>query len=750
MTGPGTTVVPPRAPGGHAARTDAHPRGFAPPGTPVDVGVVVVTHRSAADVDAVLTSVRGETATVSLRVVVVDNGSRDGTLDVVRSAHPDVVTVGLRENLGYAGGINVGVEHLGECRAVLVLNADLVLQPGSIAALLRRLDAGPAGIVVPRMLDRTGALSRSLRREPSLLGTLGDALVGGRWHRRRPAWLSETVLRDEAYGRPHPVAWATGAALLVRSSLARSLGPWHERYFLYSEETEYCRRARDAGSSIWYEPAAVVVHAGGGSGTSPGLTALSSVNRVRYVRRFRSRPYAAAFRVVVVLAELLRVRRPAHRRALRAVLTPSSWDRLARADGAGGSPPATFGYLVPEFPGQTHGFFWRELEALRRSGARPVLLSTRRPTGTTGVHAWAAPAAARTRYLTDWSPGAAMDGVVVGVRAVRSGRSRDVVRELGTVTAAEGPVRAGALLLAGARLAVLARREGLPHVHVHSCAGAAQVATFARLLGGPTYSLSLHGPLADYGGNQRGKWRHASFGLVITDPLHRDVVQALDGDLPATLAVAPMGIDPGRFVRTRPYVPCRSGGPLRIVSCGRLNPSKGHVDLVRAVRALADAGRDVRLVVAGEDEHGGAGYRRELEREIARLRLGDRVRLLGTVGEDDVRAQLESAHVFALASHAEPLGVAIMEAMALCLPVVVCDGGGVRALVEDGRTGLLATPGDPGSIAAAVGRLADDPTLATTLGTSARRHVESAFASERSARTLLELVERTCAAGSGT
>jgi glycosyltransferase involved in cell wall biosynthesis len=330
-------------------------------------------------------------------------------------------------------------------------------------------------------------------------------------------------------------------------------------------------------------------------------------------------------------------------------------------------------------------------------------------------------------------------------RGLGVARRRDVVREVRAAAADVGVLRAAGLTVAAAHLASVARRDHWRHLHVHSCGRAAQVAVLAHALTGLPYSLSLHGPLADYGGNQRSKWRGAAFGLVITEGLRREVAHALGGDLPPAVAVAPMGVDPVRFARSAPYVPWAPPGALRLVSCGRLNASKGHDDLVRAVRLLTDAGREVELVIAGEDEHRGSGYRVELEALVARLGVADRVRLLGSVGEDEVRHQLERAHVFALASHAEPLGVAIMEAMALELPVVVGDGGGVGALVVHGVTGLLVAPRDPAGIAAAVTGLADDPRLAVALGARARRHVVAGFSSDRSARTLLRLVERTTA-----
>ncbi|MBU5424221.1 glycosyltransferase family 2 protein [Cellulomonas hominis] len=304
---------------------------FAPPGAPVEVAAVVVTHRSAGRVGALLDSLRAEAAGLALRVVVVDNGSDDGTLDLVRAAYPDVVPL-ARGNLGYAGGINAAASHLGPCRAVLVLNPDLVVRPGAVAALLARLDAARAGVVVPRIEDEAGRPAPSLRREPALAAALVDAVAGSRWRAGRPAWSTETVLEASAYATAHPVDWATGAALLVDEGLADALGPWDERYFLYSEETEYCRRVRACGARVWFEPAATVVHAQGGSGASPRLAALLAVNRVRYVRAHHGRAYAAAFHGAVLLGEALRARGPGgpgHRAALRALLAPRTWPALA-------------------------------------------------------------------------------------------------------------------------------------------------------------------------------------------------------------------------------------------------------------------------------------------------------------------------------------------------------------------------------------------------------------------------------------
>ncbi|NVJ27412.1 glycosyltransferase family 4 protein [Myxococcus sp. AM011] len=401
------------------------------------------------------------------------------------------------------------------------------------------------------------------------------------------------------------------------------------------------------------------------------------------------------------------------------------------------------GYLIPEFPGQTHIFFWRELQALPGKGVTPELVSTRPPPARIISHSWAREAMSRTEYLSP--PGTL--GVLKAAAEVARAMPTGWARCLASITRAEGlDAKGRAQLLAfavmGGRLASLARERGWTHVHVHSCANAAHVAMFAHLLSGLTYSITLHGPLDDYGPNQKEKWRHAKFAFVITKKLLGEVNEELAGHLPPRIELAPMGVELSKFNRSVPYEAWKGEGPLRIFSCGRLNPCKGHADLIEAVGMLRAKGLDARLAIAGEDEAGGTTYRKVLEAKIAETKLGDAVTLLGAVGEDKVRGEIENSHIFALASLQEPLGVAIMEAMAMRAPVVVTGAGGVKELVDDGVDGLLVPPQEPRILAEKLEQVARNPKEAERLGEAGRRKVETQFSSERSADMLALMLQR--------
>ncbi|GAA4419564.1 hypothetical protein GCM10023148_18870 [Actinokineospora soli] len=140
------------------------------------VAVVVVTYNSAEVIADCLASLPAALAGVDARVIVVDNASTDGTAEVAAAADPSVKVVHRTGNDGFGAGVNAGIGHAAGCD-VLVLNADVRLAPGSVAVLQEALR--PAGIAVPKLTDDAGRVQHSLRRAPTSLRTLGEALLGG-------------------------------------------------------------------------------------------------------------------------------------------------------------------------------------------------------------------------------------------------------------------------------------------------------------------------------------------------------------------------------------------------------------------------------------------------------------------------------------------------------------------------------------------------------------------------------------------
>ena len=277
------------------------------------VSSIVVTYNSTEHLPAFFESLEEALLAVPKHeVIVVDNASTDGSLDESRFLLPDVKTVRLSENRGYAAGLNAGATYAREGSDFLILNPDIRLSPNSVSALLGRLDNdSTVGIVVPRLCDQEGRLLRSLRREPTVLRAMGEAFLGGRRAGRIPA-LGEVVQSHADYEERGTAAWASGAAMLISRECWEAVGPWDESFFLYSEEVDFALRARDAGFSLFYEPSATAIHVGGEAHVDPELWTLLTTNRVRFFARRHGRAITTAYWLVLTVGEGLRSL-PGHR-----------------------------------------------------------------------------------------------------------------------------------------------------------------------------------------------------------------------------------------------------------------------------------------------------------------------------------------------------------------------------------------------------------------------------------------------------
>ena len=280
------------------------------------LAVVIVTYNSEQVITRLLDSLPAALADGTARVVVVDNGSTDRTRDIL--AARDDCEVVATTNGGYASGINKGVATTTDADAWLILNPDLTLEPRAVAPLLSALREPGVGIVGPKILDDEGVLQPSMRREPTLPRAMGLSFT-------RRAWLCEYVEDEKLYATTHDADWLLGAALMLSRRCLEETGHWDESYFLYSEETDFCLRARDRGWRSRYVPNSVVRHSGGGSGQSGRTHAMQILNRVRLYRRRHGLLPSFAYYVLTVISEVSWLGRGAvkSRASLMALLRPS-------------------------------------------------------------------------------------------------------------------------------------------------------------------------------------------------------------------------------------------------------------------------------------------------------------------------------------------------------------------------------------------------------------------------------------------
>lgn len=280
-----------------------------------NVVVVVVTYNSRDVILQLLDSLPAAVGSIDAEIVVVDNGSADGTAEVI-DGRTDC-TLLRSTNTGYAAGVNKGIAAAHGTGPVLVLNPDTLLTLGSVEILLRALSRPRVGVVAPRILNPDGTTFRSLRREPTLLRAAGFGFTG--W-----SAVAEYVDLDAAYELPHSVDWALGAALLLSRACLDDVGGWDETFFLYSEETDFCLRASDKGWLTWFDPAAEVVHIGGQSGQNSATHVMQIINRIRLYRRRHGLIKSAAYFGLTLLSEVSWAVRGHHQSvaAIRAMLRP--------------------------------------------------------------------------------------------------------------------------------------------------------------------------------------------------------------------------------------------------------------------------------------------------------------------------------------------------------------------------------------------------------------------------------------------
>ena len=220
-----------------------------------DAAVVVVTYDALPWIEDCLASVREE------QVVVVDNGSRDGTVALVRERFPRVRVV-ESENRGLGAGWNVGIRETAS-RYVLLLNADAWLRGDALARLVAFADGRPrAAVVGPRLLNPDGTLQRSVRGFPTLW-----RLATEYFFLRKLAPRTRALNAFYAGGFDHDevreAEFVMGACMLVRRDAIEEVGLLDEEFFLFSEETDWCYRFRKAGWKVLFFPGAECVHVGG-------------------------------------------------------------------------------------------------------------------------------------------------------------------------------------------------------------------------------------------------------------------------------------------------------------------------------------------------------------------------------------------------------------------------------------------------------------------------------------------------------
>lgn len=297
------------------------------------------------------------------------------------------------------------------------------------------------------------------------------------------------------------------------------------------------------------------------------------------------------------------------------------------------------------------------------------------------------------------------------------------------------------MLALAAHFATAVRRKGISHVHATFGTRTATLASIVARQAEVPFSFTTHA-YDIFRPNSSLNWKvgEAAFVRTISEFNKRYITSHYSVPNPDVIKVRYLGVDLAEF----PFRAERAASdPLRVLSVGRLTYTKGHADLIAACAQLRASGVPVRCQIVGGGEDGEA-----LAMEIVSRGLEDTVELTGPLARDNVQGLLGMADVLTLACKVAQHGndqdgipVALMEAMALGVPVVSTFTSGVPELIDNGVSGLLVPPGDVAGLAAALRMLATNADLRQRLRTAARQKVEARFDIHANAVRLLQLFE---------
>lgn len=271
----------------------------------VDVSVIIVNWNTRDLLAQCLQSLYGTTSDLDFEIIVVDNASVDGSVAMVRRDFPQVQLIANAENEGFVRANNQALP-LSRGRYVLLLNSDAALLPGTLWHMVQFMDAQPAaGIVGPRVLNPDGSFQSSYMDFPNLFSEL----------------LLMTKLSKVVYGRYFPshslqqsretraVDWMLGACIMIRRETLEEIGGLDETFFMYSEEVDWCWRAKQAGWAVYYLPEAKVLHWGGQSSSKVPLKRRSLVYRSKllFLDKHNGPTTALLFKWALLITSILKM-----------------------------------------------------------------------------------------------------------------------------------------------------------------------------------------------------------------------------------------------------------------------------------------------------------------------------------------------------------------------------------------------------------------------------------------------------------
>ncbi len=393
-------------------------------------------------------------------------------------------------------------------------------------------------------------------------------------------------------------------------------------------------------------------------------------------------------------------------------------------------------YLMPTYPMPSQTFIRREIAALEAHGVKIERFSLRRFTDELADEADRIEQQKTCSILKVGVVGLCRGLILEVVTQPRRWFKAAAIAVRAGLRSERGLIRHLAYLAEACVLRQRLTQCGAQHVHAHFGTNSSDVVLLCRILGGPPYSITIHGPEefdAPRPFGLESKIRHAAFVVAVSQFTRSQLYRWCSLEDWRKIHVVHCGLDETFLSAT----PLPSPDGRRFVNVGRLSEQKGQLVLVEAAAMLQEQGHDFQLVIVGDGPLRGV-----IERRIDQLGLGSRVRVTGFLSNHDVRQELLAARALVLPSFAEGLPVAIMEALALGRPVISTYIAGIPELVQPGVNGWLVSPGAVAPLADAMAAvLRADPSQLEAMGRAGAARVAERHDVRTEARKLLDLFD---------
>jgi hypothetical protein len=268
-----------------------------------DCSIIIVSYNVAAYVLDCLASIykhNDAENSLSIEVIVVDSASTDDTVERIRQAFPNVKLLPQTENVGFTRGNNIGLK-AAQGRTLFLLNPDTVLFAEAVNKLIEHLDEHPSvGIVGPHTYNSDMTTQSTRRRFPTKISAFFESTWLQGYAPKQ--LLSRFYVHDIPDTVTHPVDWVQGSALMARREVYEQIGGLDEAYIMYSEELDWCKRAKDAGWEVAYVADAHIIHYGGASTDQVG--ALKHIyfqtSKLRYFQKYHGTAFAFVLRLFLL------------------------------------------------------------------------------------------------------------------------------------------------------------------------------------------------------------------------------------------------------------------------------------------------------------------------------------------------------------------------------------------------------------------------------------------------------------------